>query len=244
MSPDEFAKDELTQYIESRRVALGGAAMSEPHRSRGPAPQTTAGLEAKVRLRRTWFEAHPNQPIPEGRAQVDALIAAIEAEAAPEPRVMPRDVLRELADAHELTTYDNNKSYESFQSWLGCSCGWNANGRTNQDGWWDHILAAAPSESDAGLDVVREIAKVHLANHGMWMSEPWAEFTRMCDALDWQALAARPAAAGLDEDRLARAVETVILTSITLGPDADEGMSEVEWMTAAIVAEYARQSRP
>ena len=42
---------------------------------------TTTGLQAKVTLRRAWFEAHPNQPPPEGRARVDALIAAIEAEA-------------------------------------------------------------------------------------------------------------------------------------------------------------------
>lgn len=44
-------------------------------------PMTTEGLQAKVRLRQAWFTAHPNQPIPEGRAEVDALFAAIEAEA-------------------------------------------------------------------------------------------------------------------------------------------------------------------
>ena len=43
-------------------------------------PMTTAGLQAKVELRRAWFEANPNQPIPEARAQVDRLIAAIERE--------------------------------------------------------------------------------------------------------------------------------------------------------------------
>lgn len=44
-------------------------------------PMTTAGLQAKVTLRRTWFEAHPNQPMPEGRAEVERLFAAIEADA-------------------------------------------------------------------------------------------------------------------------------------------------------------------
>ena len=46
-------------------------------------PMTTAGLQAKVRLRQAWFEAHLNQSMPEGRAQVERLFAAIEAEAAP-----------------------------------------------------------------------------------------------------------------------------------------------------------------
>jgi hypothetical protein len=43
---------------------------------------TTAGLQAKVQLRWAWFEAHPNQPMPEGRAEVEALFLAIEREAA------------------------------------------------------------------------------------------------------------------------------------------------------------------
>lgn len=41
---------------------------------------TTAGLQAKVSLRRAWFEAHPNQPVPESRAAVEKLFAAIEDE--------------------------------------------------------------------------------------------------------------------------------------------------------------------
>lgn len=45
-------------------------------------PMTTAGLQAKVTLRRVWFEAHPNQPMPEGRDEVERLFAAIEADAA------------------------------------------------------------------------------------------------------------------------------------------------------------------
>ena len=48
---------------------------------------TTAGLQAKVRLRQAWFEAHPNQPLPEAKAEVERLFAAIEAEAlAPDER--------------------------------------------------------------------------------------------------------------------------------------------------------------
>ena len=49
-------------------------------------PMTTAALQAKVRLRRAWFEAHPNQPAPEARAEVEALFAAIEAEAVADER--------------------------------------------------------------------------------------------------------------------------------------------------------------
>ena len=44
-------------------------------------PQTTLGLAAKARLRAAWFEAHLNQPVPEGRAEVERAIGAIEAEA-------------------------------------------------------------------------------------------------------------------------------------------------------------------
>ena len=46
------------------------------------AAMTTAGLQAKVRLRQAWFEAHPNQPIPEARDEVERLFVAIEDEAA------------------------------------------------------------------------------------------------------------------------------------------------------------------
>ena len=38
-------------------------------------------MQAKVSLRGAWFAAHPNQPMPEGRAEVERLFAAIEAEA-------------------------------------------------------------------------------------------------------------------------------------------------------------------
>lgn len=44
-------------------------------------PMTTAGLQAKVALRRAWFEAHPNAPLPEAREQVNRLIADVEDEA-------------------------------------------------------------------------------------------------------------------------------------------------------------------
>lgn len=44
-----------------------------------PTPMTTPALQAKVRIRQAWFEAHPGQPLPEGRAQVDRLIEEIEA---------------------------------------------------------------------------------------------------------------------------------------------------------------------
>ena len=56
--------------------------MTDPTRAALEArPMTTAGLQAKFRLRKAWFEAHPNQPIPEGKAEVDALLAAVEQEA-------------------------------------------------------------------------------------------------------------------------------------------------------------------
>jgi hypothetical protein len=61
-------------------------------------PMTTAGLQAKVWLRRAWFEAHPNQPMPEGRAQVEALFSAIEAEA----RLSDRQELLRGHEAHEV----------------------------------------------------------------------------------------------------------------------------------------------
>ncbi len=49
-----------------------------PDPTREPATAaTTIGLLAKVRLRQVWFEAHPNQPIPEGRQQVETLFAAL-----------------------------------------------------------------------------------------------------------------------------------------------------------------------
>lgn len=42
---------------------------------------TTPALRAKVLIRGAWFTAHPATPVPEARAEVDALITAIEAEA-------------------------------------------------------------------------------------------------------------------------------------------------------------------
>jgi len=59
-------------------------------------PMTTAALQAKVRLRRAWFEAHPNQPAPEARAEVEALFAAIEAEAIADERARIADAVRGL----------------------------------------------------------------------------------------------------------------------------------------------------
>ena len=59
-------------------------------------PQTTAGLQAKVSLRHAWFEAHPNQPMPEGRAQVERLFAAIEAAS------LDRGELRKAVEALEV----------------------------------------------------------------------------------------------------------------------------------------------
>jgi len=55
---------------------------------------TTPADAAKVRLRRAWFEAHPNQPIPEGRAEVDVLFAAIEAAARAESAARAEGTLR------------------------------------------------------------------------------------------------------------------------------------------------------
>ena len=57
-------------------------------------PMTTAGLQAKVSLRRAWFESHLNQPIPEGRAEVEALFAAIEREATPESVLLESKPIR------------------------------------------------------------------------------------------------------------------------------------------------------
>lgn len=56
-------------------------------RSSEPRAMTTAGLQAKVALRGAWFESHPNQPMPEGRAEVERHFAAIEREAAASPSV-------------------------------------------------------------------------------------------------------------------------------------------------------------
>lgn len=42
---------------------------------------TTAGLQAKVELRRAWFATHPDKPIPDAREEVEGLFAAIESEA-------------------------------------------------------------------------------------------------------------------------------------------------------------------
>jgi hypothetical protein len=63
-------------------------------------PMTTAGLQAKVRLRRAWFEAYPNQPTPESRAEVDALLAAIEEEAVRDVRVAPSPTAWDCEDIH------------------------------------------------------------------------------------------------------------------------------------------------
>lgn len=60
---------------------MRGEAMRENTVAAEPQAMTTAGLQAKVALRRAWFEAHPNQPIPEGRAEVERLFVAIEEEA-------------------------------------------------------------------------------------------------------------------------------------------------------------------
>lgn len=46
-----------------------------------PRTPTAAAGRAKRQLRSAWLNAHPNQPIPEGIAEVDALFLAIEAEA-------------------------------------------------------------------------------------------------------------------------------------------------------------------
>jgi hypothetical protein len=43
-------------------------------------PMTTAGLQAKVQLRKAWFATHPDQPVPEARAAVEELFSAIEAD--------------------------------------------------------------------------------------------------------------------------------------------------------------------
>jgi len=66
-------------------------------------PMTTAALQAKVRLRRAWFEAHPNQPAPEARAEVEALFAAIEAEAVADERAR---IAKWLIDGNNLIRKD------------------------------------------------------------------------------------------------------------------------------------------
>ena len=73
---------------------------------------TTPSLQAKVSLRGAWFAAHPNQPMPEGRAEVERLFAAIEA-ATPAPLDVERlaralgSVVPEPDDEHEYTVTDD-----------------------------------------------------------------------------------------------------------------------------------------
>ena len=62
---------------------------------------TTPSLQAKVSLRGAWFAAHPNQPMPEGRAEVERLFAAIEAEARAAPDPAPLDVERLARALHD-----------------------------------------------------------------------------------------------------------------------------------------------
>lgn len=51
---------------------------------RSPQTRPMTATEARTKLRIAWFESHPNQPMSEGRAQINRYFAAISAEAAAE----------------------------------------------------------------------------------------------------------------------------------------------------------------
>jgi hypothetical protein len=65
---------------------------------------TTAGLSAKVELRRAWFAAHPDTPADIAREQVDGLFASIEREAVETAQL----------DAVAVTTEEQRRIEQAF----------------------------------------------------------------------------------------------------------------------------------